>query len=367
MASKSPAKRRARVPQPLDERSLPSAEQAWQLIAILVVAVIVAASTLKICSWIGGLYLPFCDTNSGSFENCIPCPEHGICKYGQLECLTGFRRRGKHCVEDSLIEKSAEKLAGLMMDHICTINGQSVCDGGTTVWLSEGEILDAMTPVTSKLQGPTLWLVQEKAIGIASHWLETKIHGVRVFCCPADLVDAYKPFGCRLREWLFKNFLKLLMTIPVLYVSASFVIKYWRYKSRLNRAEELYAQVCEALEAKATQLGSSPGSERWIVASRLRDHLLRPSERRNRALWLEVERLVLEDSRIDQHPKLVRGESRIVWEWQIEGSLSPATIQGKARPRVASPSSSPPGSFERFDYFPSGPTGNAKMKEDGVF
>ena len=31
---------------------------------------------------------------------------------------------------------------------------------------------------------------------------------------------------------------------------------------------------------------------------------------------IQVEGLVQGDSRIDQYPKVVNGESRIVWEWQ---------------------------------------------------
>lgn len=31
---------------------------------------------------------------------------------------------------------------------------------------------------------------------------------------------------------------------------------------------------------------------------------------------LQVEELVQEDSRVDQYPKLVKGESKVVWEWQ---------------------------------------------------
>lgn len=86
----------------------------------------------------------------------------------------------------------------------------------------------------------------------------------------------------------------------------------------MTRAEELYMQVCEVLEERST--GSS-GETKWVVASRLRDHLLLPSERKVATLWKEVERLVQEDSRIDQYPKLVNGDSRVVWEWQGEGTL----------------------------------------------
>lgn len=30
----------------------------------------------------------------------------------------------------------------------------------------------------------------------------------------------------------------------------------------------------------------------------------------------QVEELVQDDSRVDRYPKLVKGESKVVWEWQ---------------------------------------------------
>jgi hypothetical protein len=37
---------------------------------------------------------------------------------------------------------------------------------------------------------------------------------------------------------------------------------------------------------------------------------------------LQVEELIKEDSRIDRYEKLLKGEKKVVWEWQVEGSLS---------------------------------------------
>lgn len=46
-------------------------------------------------------------------------------------------------------------------------------------------------------------------------------------------------------------------------------------------------------------------------------------------LWKKVEELVQEDSRVDRYPKLVKGESKVVWEWQVEGSLSSSKVRKK--------------------------------------
>jgi hypothetical protein len=94
---------------------------------------------------------------------------------------------------------------------------------------------------------------------------------------------------------------------------ASFVHKYLRRKRLLARAEQLYLQVCEVLGERSME---SSDEAKWVVASRLRDHLLLPSERKLKTLWKEVELMVQEDSRIDQYQKMVKGELRIVWEWQ---------------------------------------------------
>ncbi|RRT80995.1 hypothetical protein GW17_00011542, partial [Ensete ventricosum] len=39
-------------------------------------------------------------------------------------------------------------------------------------------------------------------------------------------------------------------------------------------------------------------------------------------LYEQVEEMILEDSRIDQYPKLIKGESKVVLEWQVDGPLT---------------------------------------------
>lgn len=108
-----------------------------------------------------------------------------------------------------------------------------------------------------------------------------------------------------------------------------------------KRAEQLYHQVCDILEENALMSKSIGDREPWLVASRIRDHLLSPRERRDSLLWRMVEDLVEFDSRLDRYPKLVKGESKVVWEWQVEGSLS------SARRREQMGNRSPRGGCER--------------------
>lgn len=46
----------------------------------------------------------------GSFADCEPCPSNGECYRGKLECVRGYRKQGRLCVEDGDINETAKKL-----------------------------------------------------------------------------------------------------------------------------------------------------------------------------------------------------------------------------------------------------------------
>lgn len=41
---------------------------------------------------------------------CEPCPSHGVCYEGKLECASGYRKQGRSCIEDGDINETAMKL-----------------------------------------------------------------------------------------------------------------------------------------------------------------------------------------------------------------------------------------------------------------
>lgn len=171
----------------------------------------------------------------------------------------------------------------------------------------------------------TFFYMKQKAIEIIESSLDirTDFNGVKELKCPDRLADQYRPLLCCIRRWAYKNAI-FILPFAVLLIGLMKIL--WRARqSRYlsSRAEELYELVCDILEENAMTAKTMEGDvEPWVVSSRLRDHLLSLKERKNPMLWKKVEELVQEDSRIDQYPKLIKGESKTVWEWQVEGSLS---------------------------------------------
>lgn len=50
-----------------------------------------------------------------SYDNCVLCPPHGICRDGKLYCETGYVPSGSVCVEDKDIARMSNTIAGMQV------------------------------------------------------------------------------------------------------------------------------------------------------------------------------------------------------------------------------------------------------------
>ncbi|GMJ16082.1 hypothetical protein like AT5G46560 [Hibiscus trionum] len=313
----------------------PSKGEFLRLIAVLAIASAVALSCNFVATFFSSTSKPFCDTNLDPIDSfsdaCEPCPSNGECYEGKLECIYGYRRHGKLCIEDRDINETAKKLFEWVEAGLCEAYAQLMCYGTGTIWVRENDVwndLDEHKLMQNVRSDHTTYVyTKRRAMETIAKLLETRInlHGLQEFKCPDAQAEYYKPVTCRIRELVSKH---ALIIVPVFAALIGCAVLFWKVRQRRYlsaRAEELYNQVCDMLEENALRSKSMDGGgESWVVASWLRDHLLLPRERKDPQLWKKVEELVQDDSRVDRYPKLVKGESKVVWEWQVEGSLSSA-------------------------------------------
>ncbi|KAL5551221.1 hypothetical protein UlMin_001397 [Ulmus minor] len=311
----------------------------------LFAALAITASVAVCCKFLAASLMnhhekPFCDSGVDPAnlisDYCEPCPINGECNQGKLECSRGYRKHGKLCIEDGDINLTAKKLSEEVRYRLCESYAQLLCHGTGRIWVQENDIwndLDGhklMDHIGSDSEINNF--TKHKAMETIGKVLETRMNpkGVKELKCADSLAERFKPFSCRLRQWIFNNALKIL---PICALLVGCILLVWKVRQRQHfscRVEELYQQVCEILEENALMSKGVNGEcEPWVVASRLRDHLLSPKERKNPALWKKVEELVQEDSRVDRYPELVKGEGKVVWEWQVEGSLSSERLKKK--------------------------------------
>ncbi|XAR54848.1 hypothetical protein NMG60_11030159 [Bertholletia excelsa] len=319
----------------------PSKSEFLRLVTVLAIAASVALACSYVSTFLNRQPKPFCDSNAdfdySLSDTCEPCPSNGMCYEGQLECAYGYRKHGRSCVEDGDINGKAKKLTELAEIYACDAYAQFLCKGTGAVWIKEDKLwndLDEFSMMKNHaLDAPIYAIVKQKAAGIVGKLLETRtnVHGVKELKCPDLLVEHYKPIACYIRQWIAKHALILLPFCVLLIGSTWLLLRVRRRYFLSTRAEQLYSQVCDVLEEQALISRSlNGGGEPWVVASWLRDHLLLPKERKDTTLWRKVGELVQEDSRLNQYPKLVKGETKVVWEWQVEGSLSSLRKRKKA-------------------------------------
>ncbi|CAK9172656.1 unnamed protein product [Ilex paraguariensis] len=311
----------------------PSKGELSRLFAVVAIAASVAITCNVFVNFLNRQPKPFCDNDAG-FDNslsdlCEPCPRNGVCHEGKLECARGYRKLGKLCVEDADINETAKKLSKLEVKKVCEAYAQYLCGGTGTVWVQEDEMWndldDSKLMENYGLDSAIYVHAKQRAMESVDKLLETRknINGSKEFKCPESLVEHYKPVTCYIRQWIAEHAL-ILVPFTALLLGCTLLLLRIRRRHYLSvRAEQLYNQVCDILEEKAlTSKGVNVEQEAWVVASWLRDHLLSPRERKHPLLWKMVEDLVQQDSRLDRFPKMVKGESKVVWEWQVEGSLS---------------------------------------------
>ncbi|XP_010559282.1 PREDICTED: uncharacterized protein LOC104827742 [Tarenaya hassleriana] len=309
----------------------PPKEEFARLVAVVAIASAVAFACSFLAGFLSSNPKPFCDYSFDSIDLdsdlCETCPENGECYQGKLECKHGYRKQGKLCVEDGELNESTKKLMKKIERKVCEANAHNECYGTGVIWVQENDIWEDLrgNSVMENLDEHGYLYLKGKVVEAIDKLLEKRTDslGTRELKCPESLVEYYKPLTCRVRQWLSRQILVIVPACALLLGCTLLHQKFRRKRYISHRVEELYHQVCDILEENAlTAKSSESDSEPWVITSRLRDHLLWPRERKDPLLWRKVEELIQEDSRIDRYPKIVKGESKVVWEWQVEGSLS---------------------------------------------
>ncbi|CAL9080062.1 unnamed protein product [Musa textilis] len=320
----------------------PSKNELLKLFAVIAIAASVTAACNYAVCFFNRQAKSFCDSSKVAYDTdtdlCEPCPSHGWCSNGKLECFHGYKKQGRKCVEDGTINQTAKKLSELLEQHVCNAYGQVLCNEPGKIWFQEAdvrEIIEEHMPKKNIVsENDTSMFVKRKVMEIVESILETRVtwNGSKEFKCPDLLAELCKPLQCRVSQWIYKHVGIMVAILCLVCDCISIAICQFGivpsicgcvFSQILKADESLAGVVCEILQDNAMRIrcGNREG-EPWVVASWLRDQLLRPRERKHAMLWKKVEEMILEDSRIDQYPKLIKGESKVVFEWQVDGPLT---------------------------------------------
>nr|KJB80525.1 hypothetical protein B456_013G102100 [Gossypium raimondii] len=170
---------------------------------------------------------------------------------GNLECIYGYRRHGKLCIEDRDIDETAKKLSESVEAGLCEAYAQVLCYGKLCVLetVRENDIwndLDRHNLMQNVGSDHTTYVyMKRRAMETIAKLLETRtnLHGLQEFKCPDALAEHYKPLTCRFRELVSKHSLIIMPIYAGLIGCAVLFLKVHQRMYISARPEELYNQV----------------------------------------------------------------------------------------------------------------------------
>lgn len=208
----------------------PSKDDLAALLTVLFIACLVFVSCNFFVSRLSSRHpRPFCDTDADSLDLlsdvCEPCPRHGECRDGKLECLHGYRKHGRLCIEDGVINEAVNKLVEWLESHLCEANAKFLCDGIGIVWVKEGNIWDDLDgkELMESIGSDNTTLIYAKSkvletIGGLFHTRQNSL-GIKELKCPDLLAESYKPFTCRIRHWVLQHAFVVLPVFLLVFYS----------------------------------------------------------------------------------------------------------------------------------------------------
>lgn len=270
-------------------------------------------------------------------RECRPCPEHGICVDGDLQCETGFRRVNARCAEDHEVSLYAEHLAHLAGQILRTRAGKAECGMDVSVYMSSNELEEALSPtpkhgtvnvekgarrMRSNLRrdrydaskfGPAFW----KAINLLQ---SEASFGVLYDDLGYHAAEPQLPLSCILSRFALRH-LRLVGGLMLVAFSWTYLyIQHRRAVRHRARVKDTCIKALEILQEHWLQYRNESVEEPYIVDTQLRDELLGNSPQ-DIKIWKEVESELRRETRVKKSgPLQVRGHPSYVWEWR--GRLS---------------------------------------------
>ncbi|KAK2442697.1 protein FIZZY-RELATED [Trifolium repens] len=97
--------------------------------------------------------------------------------------------------------------------HLCGEYAQLLCYGTGSIWVHDDDLWNYFEHVGDVKEGNALYnYTKQKAFDTMDKVLEMRLsfNGIKEFKCPDLLVENYKPYACRLSQWIIEYILVVL-------------------------------------------------------------------------------------------------------------------------------------------------------------
>lgn len=252
---------------------------------------------------------PFCNTLEEASPDCVPCPEHGFCKEGNLACDLGWRRSGWKCVEDAAVAEVAADIADAAHSVLARKNWLYSCGEAGSNALSKAALKDEVLKLddfgnradeafdfaVSRLFDGKGIIEDESAL----FWTRD-VRSIWLSWCMLDKI------GCAVAGWLWAHIVAIASVLFALAATAGLALVRKRVATDRMVALSMMEQARAVLVDRARrfeerQIPPPPGSiDPYVPIEHLRDTIIAPEAQTDTLLrqWRQAFSRLTADSRV---------------------------------------------------------------------
>lgn len=246
----------------------------------------------------------FCSSDMPDLQNCVPCPNHGICYRGTLTCESDYIQSGAVCIlSDKVIESYRSSLVTLV-EKLQKETEKSYIANRTSICLSESEAHKIIRPPSSlkpeirsqlELMMSEYNLVHEKEIDKLCYKLK---HFNLSFVGKTQLL------------WQQWSYYIIAGTIVLLYLV--WKAKVWfTYYTDERMASNLYQKIKEQLKESADN-----NYDHGIIEDDVRETIYDLAGPKGQTIWKYVENCRKSDAAVCKFQGLSGGRPAVYWQWK---------------------------------------------------
>lgn len=257
---------------------------------------------------------------------CIPCPKHGICRNGELTCMSGYIDVNGRCVEDEEFSVYAAALATEAYAVLSDVAGQAICGWRTSRYVRWNEVVEAVRE--GEINRPKRRFFQTRRPAYEEHKFDAAMVAARRRLVEDDIYDieiqsngeltSLEPtmtLRCKVKLFIWANLGRVLLTITSIVALIYLRVKIYFRRSYEKKIDRHYENVVEALRTHKELYENKMENYAFVKDVVLRTDEVGQATMKNILIWKDVEKKINADPRILRASRTVDGVPSYTYEW----------------------------------------------------
>lgn len=257
---------------------------------------------------------------------CIPCPKHGICRNGELTCMSGYIDVNGRCVEDEDFSVYAEALATEAFAVLSDVAGQAICGWRTSRYVRWKEVVEAVRE--GEINRPKRRFFSARRPAYEEHkfdaatvaarrrLVEDNVYNIEIRSNgELTSLEPTVTLRCQVKLFIWAHLGRVILTIMSIIALIYLRVKIYFRRSYEKKIDSFYENAVEVLRMHKEDYENKYENYAFVKDVVLRADVVGQATMKNIKIWKDVEKKINADPRILRASRTVDGVPSYTYEW----------------------------------------------------